>query len=114
MDHIKIFTLFANKTTNLFAEKQNTTIPITDPERLLGSKIPITELILEAKNNTGEVVYRKSTILIGTLKTIPSTRIEAIKKDMREEYLEFKRKEQSCPKDNLTNMDMFPDPNMKM
>lgn len=98
----------------MFAEKENTTIPITDPERLLGSKIPITELILEAKNDKGEVVYRNTTVLIGTLKTIPSTRIEAIKKDMREEYLEFKRKEQTWQKDNLTNMDMFPDPNMKM
>jgi hypothetical protein len=70
----------------------NTTSQIKDPNEFSGSKIPITELIMEIKNKEGDVIYRDIKVLIGI--NIPSTRIDDERKKMREKASSILRRNQ--------------------
>jgi len=88
---------------------QNTITPQTNPDRLLGNNIPITECRIDIKDPvTGDIIYSDSTIILGH--NIPSTRLEAIKVSMIEAY---KNHRKGSWQTILHNQDLYPDPNMK-
>lgn len=75
-------TLFAKQKPKLLELNENTASQIIDPEEFEGSKIPITEIIFEYKNDEGNVIYRDIKVLIGH--NIPSTRIDDERNKMKE------------------------------
>jgi hypothetical protein len=91
------------------AKIENTITPQTNPDRLIGNNIPITECRIDVKDPvTGDIIYSDTTILIGH--NIPSTRLEAIKQSMYEAY---KNHRKGTWQKFSHNQDLHPDPNMK-
>ena len=66
----------------LISNERNTTSTTVNPDEFEGSKIPITELILEMKNKVGDVIYRDIKVLIGN--DLPPSEIDDERIKMRE------------------------------
>jgi hypothetical protein len=79
-------------------ENKNTTIPITDPERLLGNKIPITELHLILHNAEGDIIYQDIKVIMGH--NLTPARMDEEQKLMRAKASSIFKRDFPCPKDS--------------
>ena len=66
----------------LLLNEKNTANHKVNLDEFEGSKIPITELILEIKNKAGDVIYRDINVLIGN--DLPPSKIDDERKKMRD------------------------------